>query len=304
MNIAKYIELLEQLFEPAYIVDSQRNVLFWNESAEHMTGYKASAVVGKKCNDNIMMHLNEHGEKLCLTECPLAKAINDGKKIETVFYLHHKAGHFIPVDAKFIPISNETGMVIGAIEIFVKKGLANELSKPSIIKELIKVAYLDSVTNLPNKEYMENKIKKLLSKSAENPSETTLGILVIEIQNLQNFNTLGGIAAGNSLLNVVAKTLLSNLEQEDGSYVCRWYGGSFVVLLNSNRTSTILNWANKLKTLLEKSNVLGYEEETIKVAIGIIATQPEEPVSQVLKRLEEQLQISKSHESGISISII
>lgn len=99
---------------------------------------------------------------------------------------------------------------------------------------------------------MENKIKKILSQSAEKPSEFSLGLLVIEIQNLRDFNNLGGVAAGNLLLNVVAKTLKSNIEMEEGSFVCRWHGGSFVALMNTNRTSTILNWANKLKILLEK----------------------------------------------------
>lgn len=99
---------------------------------------------------------------------------------------------------------------------------------------------------------MENKIKKILSQSAEKPSEFSLGLLVIEIQNLRDFNNLGGVAAENLLLNVVAKTLKSNIEMEEGSFVCRWHGGSFVVLMNTNRTSTILNWANKLKILLEK----------------------------------------------------
>lgn len=303
MNIGKYVELVGELFEAAYVVDQQRTILFWNESAEKLTGYKASMVVGKKCNDNIMVHINEQGEKLCMTQCPLKKAITEGQKTETVFYLHHKTGYRIPVDAKFIPISNDNGEVMGAIEIFTKKEQEDEKAKPAIIKELIKVAYIDSVTNIPNKEYMENKIKKILSQSAEKPSEFSLGLLVVEIQNLRDFNNLGGMAAGNLLLNVVANTLKGNIEMEAGSYVCRWHGGLFVVLLNTNRTSTILNWANKLKVLVEKSNVLGYEEENIKVNIGVIATQPGEAISEVLKRLDSQLQASKSTNTGISLSV-
>jgi|GEM_PF-390151 len=303
MNIGKYIELLGQLFEPAYIVDTQRTILFWNESAEKVTGYKASVVVGKKCNDNIMMHINAQGQKLCMTQCPLEKVIHDGSKTETVFYLHHKNGHRIPVDAKFLAISDDTGAIIGAIEIFIKQGQSYENSNPSIVKELVKVAYIDSVTNLPNKEYMENKIKKVLSQSAEKPSEFSLGLLFIEIQNLREFNNLGGVVAGNLLLNVVAKTLRVNVEMEEGSFVCRWHGGAFVVLLNTNKTSTILNWANKLKILLERSSVLGYETKSIMVNIGILSTQPGESFTEVLKRLDEQLQVSKPNKDSNGASI-
>ncbi len=302
MNIGKYTELLGQLFEPAYIVDLQRTILFWNESAEKMTGYKATMVVGKKCDSNIMMHINERGEKLCMTQCPLKKTMQDGRKTEVVCYLQHKTGHHIPVDARFISISNDAGAMIGAIEIFVKKGQVGETSNPSIIKELVKAAYVDSVTNLPNKEYMENKIKNLLVEAVERPSEVSLGLLSIEVQNLREFNERGGMVAGNLLLNVVAKTLMGNVEMEEGSFICKWYGGSFVVFMNTNRISTLLNWANKLKIILEKSMVPEYAEEKIKVGIGGIAVQPGETATEVIKRLEGQLQLSKAQSNGISIT--
>lgn len=302
MNIGKYAELLGQLFEPAYIVDSQRTILFWNNAAEKMTGYKASTVFRQKCCDNIMMHINDKGEKLCMKQCPLVQVINENEKKEIEFYLQHQDGHRIPVEARFIPISNDDGVVIGAIEVFTKKEQVDESSKPSIIKELIKAAYIDSITNLPNKEYMTNKIKKLLHESVEKPSEVSLGLLAIEVQNLRDFNNLGGTAAGNSLLKVIAQTLSANVEMEAGSFVCKWYGGLFVVIMNSNKISTLANWANKLKILLENSNVQGYEEEMIKLAVGGIATQPGENTTEVLKRLEDQLQVSKVQSDGISIA--
>jgi diguanylate cyclase (GGDEF)-like protein/PAS domain S-box-containing protein len=302
MNIGKYIELLGELFEPAYIVDSQRTILFWNKSAEKMTGYEASMVVGKKCDDNMMMYINDQGEKICMIQCPLKKSTRDNKNTPKFFYLQHKNGHRIPVEARVIPISNDDGAAIGVVGIFVKKGQGTENAKPTIINELVKAAYIDSVTNLPNKEYMENKVKTLLLEAIEKPSEIALGLLSIEVQNLLELNSRGGMAAGNLLLRVVATTLSGNVEMEEGSFVCKWYGGSFVVVMNTNRISTLLNWANKLKLILEKSNVPGFEDENIKVTIGGISVQPGEVISEVLKRLGEQLQVSKSQSSGISIT--
>lgn len=301
MDIGNYVELVGKLFEPAYVVDSNRTILFWNQPAEKITGYKSSMVIGKKCNSNIMMHINEKGEKMCRVQCPLGKAMIDGQTVESFSYLQHVKGHRIPIDTRFIPIRNGAGMMIGAIEFFVKRGSNGEDSKPSIIKELVKTAYVDSVTNLPNKEYMENKIKSLLLEAVERPSEVSLGLLSIEVQNLRSFNERGGMAVGNLLLNVVAKTLMGSVETEEGSFVCKWYGGSFVVFMNTNKISTLLNWANKLKILLEKSSVPEYEEERIKVGIGGIAAQAGESVAEVLKRLGEQLQLSKSQSAGISI---
>lgn len=302
MDISNYIDLLRQLFEPAYIIDAQRTILFWNESAEKLTGYEASKMIGKKCNNNLMMHINEEGDKLCMTQCPLTKILYDGEKSEKPFYLQHKKGHRILVQTRFIAIRNEEGIVIGAIEFFVKKGQGDSMSQPSLIKELVKAAYVDSVTNLPNKEYMENKIKNLLVDAVERPSEVSLGLLAIEIQNLRDFNSQGGSAAGNLLLKVITRTLLGSVEIEEGCLICKWYGGSFVIFMNTNKIPTLLNWANKLKNSLEKTHVAGYEEENTMVVIGGICAQPGENVGDVLKRLESQLQLSKSQSSGISIN--
>ena len=63
-----------QLFEGAYMVDKDRTILFWNKAAENLTGYRASEVVGKHCDDNLLMHVNEKGENLCKEFCPLKQS--------------------------------------------------------------------------------------------------------------------------------------------------------------------------------------------------------------------------------------
>ena len=42
--IVKYIEILDQLFEPAYIIDDKQKILFWNKAAEKLTGYDAKVL--------------------------------------------------------------------------------------------------------------------------------------------------------------------------------------------------------------------------------------------------------------------
>lgn len=301
MNIGKYVELLGQLFEAAYIIDPQRTLLFWNKSAETLTGYEASSLVGKKCEAIASLHVNERGEKLCKSHCPLQQALAEHKKTERLAYVQHKLGHRLPVTARLLPITNDDGALIGTIEIFINNAQA-ENSKPGVINELVKAAYIDSVTNLPNREYMENKIKKNLAESAKRPYDVALGLLLIEVQNLRDFNQRGGIAAGNGLLKLAAKILTLNAEAEAGCIVCKWYGGSFIVLMNTDRLSTLLNWAEKLKIQLEKAYLPGYEEEKIAVAIGGIAAQPGDTLQEVLQHLEAQLQTSKSKSNTVSIS--
>ena len=158
--IVKYIEILDQLFEPAYIIDNQQKILFWNKAAEKLTGYDAKSIVGKTCRNSEVVHTNENGEKLCLDQCPFQELIDKGKINELSLFLNHKTGYRIPISIRLVPIINQNKKIIGAIEFFVKRDQFISDTRPDVIKELVKAAYIDSISGLPNKDYMESKIVK------------------------------------------------------------------------------------------------------------------------------------------------
>ena len=62
MNQGINMFVFGQLFEGAYMVNQDRKIMFWNKAAEKLTGYKATEEVGRRCDDNILMHVNEKGE--------------------------------------------------------------------------------------------------------------------------------------------------------------------------------------------------------------------------------------------------
>lgn len=64
-------KILDNLLEGAYVLNEKRTILFWNESAYKISGYKAEEVVGKSCSDNILMHVSEDGCSLCKNSCPV-----------------------------------------------------------------------------------------------------------------------------------------------------------------------------------------------------------------------------------------
>ena len=57
--------LLDHFFDGVYVVDRQRRILFWNRSAENITGYRSDEVVGRCCADNILRHVTIDGDPLC-----------------------------------------------------------------------------------------------------------------------------------------------------------------------------------------------------------------------------------------------
>ena len=109
-----YRKILDNLFDGVYFVDRDRVITYWNKGAEKITGYDAGQVMGRSCRDNILNHVTANGVQLCLTNCPLASTMEDGKQREAEVYLHHADGHRLPVTVRASPIYDEQGNIIGA----------------------------------------------------------------------------------------------------------------------------------------------------------------------------------------------
>jgi two-component system cell cycle response regulator len=302
MELEAYIKIAKNLFDAAYIVDEAGIILFWNDAACEITGYESKDLVGKQCSKNIFRYIGAETELCCISSLPLKEALKKETMYEGEFSLHHKKGYQIPVDIRCFPLQNETQIVIGAMEIFRRKQDPEKSIKDSLVHGLIQTAYIDPVTNIPNKQYMEQKIKMLLSEAEATSIELLLGLMIIDVRNLVNFNNYGGVELGNLLLKIVARTLMENIELEKGSLVSRWYGGSFIVFIKTNRIPTLLNWANKLKCSIEQSNVPEWEDIPIDVSIYGTVIQENETLPEIIRRLERQWQMSKLSAAAVSIS--
>lgn len=111
-------DMMNFIYDGVYVVDTNRNIVFWNKGAERITGYSADEVMGKCCKDNILNHLDENGTLVCKKDCPLVKAINGDRAVESKLYPLHKSGRRIPVSTHIGPVKSEEGRIVGAIEVF------------------------------------------------------------------------------------------------------------------------------------------------------------------------------------------
>jgi two-component system cell cycle response regulator len=112
------VTVLNSIFDGIYVVDMDRRIIFWNRGAEEITGYSAEEVMGRRCSDNILNHIDGKGILLCRSACPLVETLRTGRDIRAkVFPLRKKGGRF-PVETHIGPIRNEQGEIVAAIEVF------------------------------------------------------------------------------------------------------------------------------------------------------------------------------------------
>lgn len=139
-------EIMGSLNEGLYVTDKDRRILYWNSSAERITGWPAAEVVGCRCMDNILCHVDKDGRQLCTTDfCPLYRSMAADRMSSSplIVFAQTKAGERVPVAVSVAPLHNADGEVIGAVETFLdysetyaNLGLARRIQTLSMEQDL------------------------------------------------------------------------------------------------------------------------------------------------------------------------
>ena len=113
--------ILDSLSDGVYVCDTDRRIVFWSKAAERITGWETSDVVGRRCLDDVLCHIDKDGHRLCGEEfCPLHRAMVTGTQstVGLIVYAKGKAGGRIPMQVSVAPIRDAGGQVIGGVETF------------------------------------------------------------------------------------------------------------------------------------------------------------------------------------------
>lgn len=113
--------ILDSLSEGVYVCDRDRRIVFWSKSAERITGWQSEDVVGKRCLEDILCHVDKDGHRLCGEEyCPLHRAMITGvtTNVPVIVFAQCKNGRRIPTQVTTSPIRNAAGEIIGGVETF------------------------------------------------------------------------------------------------------------------------------------------------------------------------------------------
>lgn len=260
-----YSVFLENLQEAVNILDEDLRVIFWNAAAGQVTGYGKEEVLGKPCLKNVLLDRSDEGIVPCHMKCPVRSVFDEGRIHSSEAYLQHKDGYRFPVEMRIIPVKNQDGKVIAALETF--REFSPKVTVPQKKDELERMGLLDPLTGQGNRRYLEMHLNSRLEEMKR--YGLVFGVLFVDVDNMQRINEKHGSVAGDKLLKMIAQTLSNNTRFFE--VTGRWDGEKFVVVLLNINTEKLDLVANKLRLLVEQTH-LREDDAFVKTTVSIGAT--------------------------------
>jgi diguanylate cyclase (GGDEF)-like protein/PAS domain S-box-containing protein len=283
-----YRDLLDNLADGVYFTDREGRVIYWNKGAERLSGYTQSEVIGRRCSDNILMHVDASGVALCTSACPLQTSIQDGQLHEADIFLHHKGGSRLPVHVRVSPLRDDSGNVIGAVEVF-----SDNTSKTQIAERLAqmeRLALLDTLTGLPNRRYLETQIHSRLEEMRR--AGWAFGVLFMDIDNFKKINDSFGHETGDRVLKMVAGTLDANCRFFDT--VGRWGGEEFIAVACDVSARSLTEIAERFRVLVAQSALTDLRSLSVTISIGGTLASSDDTPESIVSRADANLYRAKN----------
>ncbi len=282
-------ELLDHLNDGVYFVDRTRTITFWNRGAQSITGWAPRDVIGRACPEAVLRHVDAEGNELCRTGCPLSATLADGKPHRADVFLHHKAGHRVPVRVEVVPVRDALGEVVGAVEVFTDQTERMEAIKR--VEELTEIVFLDPLTGIGNRRYAEVVLEEKMAELSRYGFR--FGVLFADVDRFKEVNDAYGHDVGDAVLKMVAATLARSARSLD--FVGRWGGEEFVVLLSNVTDFNLPLVADRARRLVEHSELpLADGPLRVTISVGATVVRKGEGAADVLKRADALMYEAKT----------
>ncbi|WP_051920673.1 GGDEF domain-containing protein [Thermodesulfobacterium hydrogeniphilum] len=176
-------------------------------------------------------------------------------------------------DISHIPVINNKNKLIGI------------LSLRNIVKSVPEVIYLDPLTEVNNRLYLDL-VKQKLKKS-----KGSISVLMIDLDNFKNINDTYGHLLGDVVLKNVAKTIKNNVKISDE--VIRYGGEEFLVIAYRCDLKTGKIVAERLRKKVEKIKIKGYPDIHITVSIGVACYHPGDDLFSTIEKADKAMYQAK-----------
>jgi len=214
------------------------------------------------------------------------KALNKNKESLITIYHLEPFIEALNLMKKFnishLPVINKNNKLVGI------------LSLRDIVKTVPEIIYLDPLTEVNNRSYLDllkTKLKRIRGCAS---------ILMVDIDNFKNVNDNYGHTIGDKVLKRVAQTLRKNIKITDE--VIRYGGEEFLIIAYRCGLEEGKKLGERLRKKIEKIKFKGIPELRITVSIGITFYEPKKEFLEAVEEADKAMyQAKKLGKNRISI---
>lgn len=145
--------------------------------------------------------------------------------------------------------------------------IAQTILNMKLKEKLNKFATHDPITGLFNREYMQKVIERELERAVRH--KRSVGLVITDIDNFNQFNILNGPGAGDYLLKEIGNFLANNIRS--GDIVGRFGDDKFIILMYETSLEDAVKRADQLRIMVKELQPV-YQERSIPapaISLGV-----------------------------------
>lgn len=211
------------------------------------------------------------------------EVIHSGQTLSRTSATQEPAGHSLTHCWLGVPLQSHKG-VMGALIVrntalgmgynedehellqFVSTQVATAIERQQMLSRLQFMAQYDSLTQLPNRELLRDRLQTALARARR--EQSLVALLFLDLDKFKQVNDTLGHSAGDLLLQGVAQRIRQCLREVDT--VARFAGDEFVVLLEDFQSAEHAKGvAEKIRQSLNQPFELREQRQIIQPSIGI-----------------------------------
>lgn len=206
--------LLDKAQDAIFVITMDEEIIFWNKSAERLYGWTKEEVLGKSerelCCDNVPVF-----------NTVVNQVLNFGEW-RGELTVRRKNGTYFIVEGRSTLVKDDNGAPQSILSIHT-----DITDRKAAQREIHKLAFYDSLTGLPNRQLLLDRLEHELMSSRR--SGSVGAVMFIDLDNFKVLNDTLGHDIGDLLLQQVAQRLSHTVRE--GDTVARWGGDEFVVVV-------------------------------------------------------------------------